>query len=94
MNGPKNKFPEAYRLVSFGESHLLYCRFHPDGLQLPVEPAAPVDEHQRPHLLMRQVDDVAVAGRVGAVALDNARRHELVNDGPELLGHVGPVSCK
>lgn len=77
-----------FNLVSPGESHCLYRRLHPDGLQLAVEPAAAIDEHQRPHLLMRQVDDVAVSGCIGAVALDDSRRHEFVDDGPKLLRYV------
>ena len=63
-------------------------RRQPSRPQLRIEPAATVYEHQRPDLFMRQVDDVAVSGRVASVALDNARRHQVVDDGAELVRDV------
>ncbi len=53
-----------------------------------VEPASPVDEYQRPHLLMGQIDNVAVTGGVAAVTLDDAGGHQVIDDGPELLWDV------
>lgn len=37
--------------------YFLYRRLHPGGRQFPIKPAAPVDKHQRAHLLVCQVDD-------------------------------------
>ena len=44
-------------------------RFQAHGPELCVKCAAPVAEHQRPHLVMAQVDD----RRIAAVALDSVK---------------------
>jgi len=64
----------------------LYCRRQVLQLLL-VEAAATVDEDQRAHLLVRQVDDVAVAGGIAAVALNDICVHQGLDGGPELLRH-------
>ena len=59
---------------------LLHRRSKPSRSQLRVKPATPIDKHQGPHLVMGQVDHVAIAVLVAAVALDDTGGHQFVDD--------------
>ena len=72
---------------------LAYSRSQSSCSQLGVKPAAPVNEHQSPHLVVAQVDHIAVASGVAAVSLNDAGVHQLLDGGVDEYSICHFIQC-